>query len=277
MVEKVWSTSCGDIHYWTSLARSAEGTTNTCPCLVMLPGLTADRRLFEKQVEHFEGKCNMLVWDAPGHAASRPFSLTFSLFDQAKWLKEILDAEGILQPVIVGQSMGGYVGQAYVQLFPGELHSFISIDSAPLQRSYLTAPELWFLKHTQLIYRLYPWGALLKAGSNGVAITEYGRALMRKMMLTYEGQHAYYAKFVGHGYRILAQAYETDLPFELTCPAMLICGEEDRVGSTLRYNKAWHAKTGIPIHWIKGAGHNSNTDNPDAVNSLIEGFLACQR
>lgn len=41
-------------------------------------------------------------------------------------------------------------------------------------------------------------------------------------------------------------------------------------GSAIRYNKAWHKETGIPIAWIKDAGHNSNTDKPDEVNGLIE-------
>ena len=67
-------------------------------------------------------------------------------------------------------------------------------------------------------------------------------------------------------------AMEADLPYELKCPALLICGEKDRAGSCIRYNKAWHKETGIPIEWIKGAGHNSNTDAPETVNRLIEAF-----
>ena len=50
-------------------------------------------------------------------------------------------------------------------------------------------------------------------------------------------------------------------------------GEKDRAGSCIRYNKAWHRETGIPIRWIKGAGHNSNTDRPKTVNKIIEDFL----
>jgi hypothetical protein len=35
----------------------------------------------------------MLTWDAPGHAASRPFKLDFSLADKARWVRDILQAE----------------------------------------------------------------------------------------------------------------------------------------------------------------------------------------
>ena len=64
-----------------------------------------------------------------------------------------------------------------------------------------------------------------------------------------------------------------DLPYEIRCPALLICGEKDRAGSAIRYNKAWHKDTNIPVAWIPDAGHNSNTDQPEAVNHWIGELL----
>ena len=190
--------------------------------------------------------------------------------DKARWLDGILEQEGITKPVIVGQSMGGYVGQAYAQTYPEKLKGFVSIDSAPLQRKYMTEPELWLLKRMVPVYRYYPWKALLKSGTKGVALSEYGRNLMWDMMLVYDGDQKRYAKIAGHGFRILAEAVERDLPYEIKCPALLICGEQDKAGSCVRYNKAWHKNSGIPLEWIKDAGHNSNTDQPEIVNRLIE-------
>ena len=266
MKEKLFATPCGTIHYWTNDKPSE-------PALVFLPGLTADHRLFDKQIEYFEGKYRVLVWDAPEHAASWPFSSSFNLRDKARWLDGILNQESINAPIIIGQSMGGYVGQMYAELFPDKLKGFISIDSAPLQREYVTSIEIWLLKRMEPVYRYYPWKALLKSGTNGVATSEYGRKLMRDMMMVYDGQQERYALISGHGFRMLAEAMEADLPYRIRCPALLICGEKDHAGSCIRYNKAWHRNTGIPIRWIKGAGHNSNTDAPEAVNRLIERFL----
>ena len=97
---------------------------------------------------------------------------------------------------------------------------------------------------------------------------------MHEIMMTYDGDKERYACLSGHGFRLLAEAMEADLPYEIKCPALLICGEKDRAGSTIRYNRAWHNDTGMPIEWIAGAGHNSNTDAPDEVNRLIEMFIA---
>ena len=268
MIEKTFPTNCGPIRYWISDAES-----NDRPELVFLPGLTADHRLFEKQLEYFMGKYRMFVWDAPGHASSYPFEMTFTLEDKAKWLDAILERESFHAPVIIGQSMGGYLGQMFCQLFPDKICGFISIDSAPLKREYYTAAELWLLKRMEPVYRRYPWKTLLKQGSNGVATSEYGRALMRSMMMTYDGDQKRYAELSGHGFRILAEAVEAKYPYDITCPALLICGTEDHAGSCIRYSKAWHKKSGIPIEWIDGAGHNSNTDKPDQINRIIEEFV----
>ena len=264
MNEKIFKTPCGEIHYWINMEQGSGNIT-----LIFLPGLTADHRLFEKQIEFFQGKYNVFVWDAPGHGKSWPFKFDFSLMDKAKWLDDIFGLENIQAPVIIGQSMGGYVGQAYSELFPNKLKGFVSIDSAPLQRKYVTGIELWLLKRMEPVYRYYPWKSLLKTGTNGVAVSAYGRKLMHDIMMAYDGDQKRYAQISGHGFRILAEAMEADFLYKVQCPAQLICGEKDHAGSCIRYNKAWHKNTGIPIAWIKNAGHNSNTDAPEEVNSLI--------
>ena len=62
--ENTYRTSSGTIHYWSSI------TTPNAITLAFLPGLTDDHRLFERQMEYFDGKYNIFVWDAPAHASS---------------------------------------------------------------------------------------------------------------------------------------------------------------------------------------------------------------
>lgn len=265
MIEKTFSTEKGVIHYWISTI--SEDRT----WLVFLPGLTADHRLFEKQIEEFKLDYNLFVWDAPGHNFSRPFELSFSLADKAEWLQRIFVHEGINKPVIIGQSMGGYVAQALMERHPDCLAGFVSIDSAPLKRKYMKNWELYVLKHTKLLYSAYPWFLLKKYGARGCAETEYGRHLMYTMMDNYTKKE--YCELVSHGYKILAEAIEADLAYEISCPALLICGEKDKAGYTKRYNKAWAHMSRLPIEWIPGAGHNANTDKPELVNRVIREFL----
>ena len=266
MKEKTFDTGLGSIHYWLTSVEENR------PTLVLLPGLTATHVLFDRQVDWFRNKANVLVWDAPGHGASKPFPLQFTMDDMARWLHGILAAEGIVNPILVGQSMGGYIAQAFMDLFPGKTAGFVSIDSCSLKRKYVTAFDIWALRRVGPVYRLYPWKALQRAGANGCAVTEYGRKLMREMVGGYSRDE--YTALAAFGYRILADALDSRRQFDIDCPAILICGEKDRAGSAKRYNVRWGREEHLPLHWIKNAGHNSNTDQPEEVNRIIDQFIA---
>ena len=77
--------------------------------------------------------------------------------------------------------------------------------------------------------------------------------------------------------RILAEAIGSSRPYDIPCPALLLCGECDKAGSTRNYNRRWSAGESLPLQWIPSAGHNSNVDQPDIVNTAIENFLNTER
>ena len=63
--ENVYQSPCGPVHYWISILNLDAIT------LVFLPGPDCGR-LFGKQIDCFCDKYNIVVWDAPAHAASWP-------------------------------------------------------------------------------------------------------------------------------------------------------------------------------------------------------------
>lgn len=266
MDRRSFSATGGTVHYWVDASAGPDA-----PWLVFLPGLTADHTLFDAQMAHFAGKANCLTWDAPAHGQSRPYPLNFSLDDYARILHGILEAEGVCRPVLVGQSLGGYVAQAYLDLFPGEVAGFISIDSAPLRRAYYPNWEVAFLRHTKGVYLSIPWGLLKLWGAWGAATTERGRANMRSFMEGYSKRE--YCELTAYGYKILADAVEANRSYSIDCPALLLCGERDRAGDVKKFNRAWTAKEDIPLVWVPSAGHNANVDNPEFVNEQIERFV----
>lgn len=270
MESKTFDTASGTVCYWVDVAPDQDA-----PWIAFLPGLTADHRLFEAQMAHFAGRASCLTWDAPAHGASRPYPLDFSMDDYARILRAILRKERAEGPMLVGQSLGGYVSQAFIDLFPGEATGFVSIDSAPLKRAYYPSWELWLLRHTRGMYRSIPW-ALLKAWAvRGVATSDRGRAGMRSFMESYDKRE--YCELAAHGYRMLADAIEAERDYDMDCPALLLCGEKDQAGDVRRFNRMWTAGEGIPLVWVPDAGHNANVDNPGFVNEQIERFVAGAR
>ncbi len=265
--EHDFHTDSGTVVYWVGPSAGADA-----PWLVLLPGLTADHTLFDAQMDRFSGEANCLVWDAPAHGKSRPYPLDFSMDGYARILHAILEAEDIKRPVLVGQSLGGYVSQAFIDLYPGEASGFTSIDSAPLKRKYYPTWEVKVLRHTKVMYQSIPWALLKRWGAWGTAATARGKANMRSFMEGYTKRE--YVGLAAYGYKMLADAIESERAYDIDCPALLLCGDKDRAGDVKAYNRAWTAGEGIPLVWVPGAGHNSNVDNPDFVNAQIARFLA---
>ena len=267
MDPRSYDTGSGSVRYWVDDSAGLDALW-----LVFLPGLTADHTLFDAQMGHFSCKLNCLVWDAPAHGESRPYPLDFTMDDYATILHSILQAEGIERPVFIGQSLGGYVAQAFIGLFSDEAVGFVSIDSAPLKRRYYPTWEVRFLRHTKGMYLAIPWALLKPWGARGAAETKAGRANMRSFMDGYGKRE--YCDLAAHGYKMLADAIEADRDYRIDCPALLLCGEKDRAGDVKSFNRKWTEGDGIPLVWVPGAGHNSNVDNPDFVNAQIEQFVA---
>lgn len=269
-LSRSFTTESGVVRYWIDITAGDEA-----PWLIFLPGLTADHTLFDAQMTYFSGKANCLVWDAPAHGASRPYPLDFTMDGYAHILHGILLAEGIEHPILVGQSLGGYVSQAYIDLYQSEVAGFISIDSAPLKRRYYPDWELKALRHTKGMYLAIPWPILKPWGAIGASTSREGRNGMRSFMESYSKRE--FCELAAYGYKMLADAIEEERPYSIDCPALLLCGEKDHAGDVRPFNRKWTAGDGIPLVWVPDAGHNANVDNPTFVNEQIEAFAATVR
>lgn len=266
LTQHKYKTTGGTIFYWTT--PPVPGAT----WLVFLPGLTADRRLFDAQLAHYSGVFNCLVWDTPSHGQSRPFHLDWTLNSLAKYLHAILEEQAITKPVLIGQSLGGYVAQEYMALYPYTVAGFVSIDSGPLARRFYKDWELWALRHVYTFLNMLPWNTLLKMGSEKCSTTKSGQLYMRTIMESYQKHR--YVDLVSHGYAIMEAAIQkSEARAGSNIPTLFLCGEKDEAGFVRRYNAEWARAEGFPIHWIVGAGHNSPMDRPRDVNNFIDSFL----
>lgn len=266
LTQHTLKTTGGTIFYWTT--PPVPGAT----WLVFLPGLSADHRLFEAQLAHYSGKLNCLVWDAPSHGQSRPFHLDWTLDSLARYLHTILEENSITKPILVGQSFGGYLAQAYMALYPYTVAGFVSIDSGPLERRFYKDWELWYLRHTYTIYNAMPWNLLLSRSPQRCSTTKSGQMQVRSSMESYQKHR--YVDLISHGNAVMEAAIQkSESRGGKNIPTLFLCGEKDEAGFIRRYNAEWSRAEGFPIHWIVGAGHNSPVDRPRDVNNFIDSFL----
>lgn len=252
----------GRTAYWVSRPENA-GT----PTLVLLHGLTADHRLFDKQAEAFAQRYSLIVWDAPGHGQSRPYA-DISYAHMAQALCAILDAEGVARAVLIGQSMGGFAAQAFIRRFPERAMGFVSIDNCPLDAQYYSRLDLFWLRQVEWMARCFPDGLLRRAMAGACGATAYARAHMLEMLRGYNKREL--CRLMGAGYtEFILELHAQEIP----CPVCLILGQYDFIGLVAQYNRRWHALAGYPLHVIPRAAHNANEDHPAAVNDVIADFI----
>lgn len=262
MIPKRLETENGPVAYWVSDSPAQR------PALVFLHGLTANHTLFEKQASHFQGRFRVLCWDAPAHGQSRPYA-RFTYARAAEHLKAILDKERIERAVLIGQSMGGFVSQAFLKRYGALAAGFIGIDTTPFGLGYYSRSDQWWLRQIEWMSRCYPHGALVKGIARGCVCTRPAYENMLSTLEQYEKRELCHLMGIGYA-DFLKENGDMDIP----CPVLLLLGERDRLGKVRQYCEAWQRRTGYPLHIIENAAHNANVDNPERVNAEIEAFVS---
>jgi pimeloyl-ACP methyl ester carboxylesterase len=262
MTESTVTSERGTTHYWVSRCGNEAAQT-----LVFLHGLTADHTLFEKQTEYFSENYNLIVWDTPAHGKSRPYK-DFSYPNAAAELNEILINCNVDSAVFIGQSMGGFITQSFLRRFPEKVKAFVAIDSCPFGECYYSKSDKWWLRHMEWMCHLFTFKLLRKSVAKQCAATQPGYENMLTALSPYNKDELCHLYGIGY-----AGFLDDNCDLKINCPLLILVGEHDTTGKVMQYNKEWSKNTGIPLHVIKNAAHNSNIDNPKDVNELIEKFL----
>jgi pimeloyl-ACP methyl ester carboxylesterase len=84
--------------------------------VVLLHGLTFDRRSWRPIVERLDGRVLSIAFDLPGHGESTGSGAAFESL--AALIREHVDALGIERPIVVGHSMSGGLAAAYAAQHP---------------------------------------------------------------------------------------------------------------------------------------------------------------
>ncbi len=184
-------------------------------------------------------------------------------------MRSILSCEGIEQAVFAGQSMGGYLVQSLLLRYPESVLAFVAIDTCPFGKRYYSRSDLFWLKQAGWMSYWIPYRYYVNTIVNNVALTENGRTNMRKALSYYDRRE--FCRLTKSG---LDGFVQENHDLTITCPVLILVGERDTAGKVFAYSKAWHEATGYPMEMIKDAAHNSNYDNPNAVNAAIGRFLS---
>ena len=93
--------------------------------LILIPGLGTGAWLWFKQVPAFAGSFRTIIFDPHGVERSDKTNEAFTIRTLAETVADLLDRLGIERAHILGASLGGFVAQEFVLLFPQKTMSLV--------------------------------------------------------------------------------------------------------------------------------------------------------
>ena len=107
-----------------SFTDSGEGTA-----IVLLHGFLENKKMWKEYIDLFSTKYRVIAIDLLGHGESDALGYVHSMEENANVVQEVLKYLEIEKAIIVGHSMGGYVGLAFAELFPKNINKLVLLNS----------------------------------------------------------------------------------------------------------------------------------------------------
>lgn len=248
------------VHYW--LAGPEDG-----PLVVLTHGATTDHTMFDDLVPALAKDYRVLTWDVPGHGLSQPLPRDFGMDRLVLDALALLDSVGSKTAILLGQSMGGNLSQEVVFRHPQRVTALVLIDCTDNFQK-LTALEKLSLATAGPLFALYPFKTLKRQSANASAYTPLARVRLAAMMDRVADKKSF-VEILMRTTDVLH--YEPD--YRIPCPVLMLLGEHDRLGNIAKAMPAMARLQGAEFEVVRSAGHASNMDRPDEVNSAILSFL----
>jgi 3-oxoadipate enol-lactonase len=253
-----------DVHYETT----GDPASNR-PWITLSHSLACNLHMWDDQMATLTPHFNVLRFDTRGHGQSTAPAGEYTLEQMADDVKGLFDALNIKRTHWLGLSMGGMIGQTFALKYPGVFQSLILADTA--SRRPPNAAQMWGERiaaaraggmQAVLDSTLARWfTAPYKASATDV-MARIGAQILSTPVDGFCGACA-----------AIAKVDTLDRLKEITCPVLIIVGEQDH-GTPPEMARAIHANLpGSELVTIADAAHLSNVEQREVFNRTVSAFL----
>lgn len=103
--------------------------------IVLLHGFLENKKMWKDYVALFSETYRVITIDLLGHGESDCLGYVHEMEDNAKAVNEVLVHLKIGKAIILGHSMGGYVGLAFAELYPEKIQKLVLLNSTSREDS----------------------------------------------------------------------------------------------------------------------------------------------
>jgi len=239
------------------------------PVVTFSHSLACSLAMWDDQVRALRGRYRVLRYDTRGHGQTSAPKGEYTLSQLSADLLGLLDGLGIAQTHFVGLSMGGMIGQVFALEHPGRFQSLVLCDTSsryPAGAASVWADRIKTVEAQGMTPMVEPtlgrWFTAPFRARRPDVMDRVGKLIRDTPPQGYVGCcHA------------LPKIDVTDRLGAVTCPALVIVGEEDP-GTPVDMARAIHAALpGSELAILREASHLSNMEQPEEFSRVLGGFL----
>jgi 4,5:9,10-diseco-3-hydroxy-5,9,17-trioxoandrosta-1(10),2-diene-4-oate hydrolase len=243
------------------------------PALLCLHAIGHGARDFEGLRARFRSRCRVLALDWPGHGHSGDDARPASAARYAELLRGFIDALGLKEVVLLGNSIGGAAAIRFAAERPAQVRGLVLVDSGGLDR--VDALARFFTRAMT---------AFFAAGARGARWFPWAYRRYYALVLPGREARAQRERIVAAGVEsapVLADAWRSfgapdadtrDLAASLRCPVFVAWAKRDQVIQLRRNRRAIEAIPGVRFETFPG-GHAPFLECPDAFAASLTAFL----
>lgn len=238
--------------------------------IMLLHGYLETLYIFNEFIEELEKKFRVIAIDLPGHGLTGSDKEVNSMEFCAKVAADVLQKSGVQKAYVAGHSMGGYVAQNCVKLFPELFQGVILLNSTPNADS----PEKKSDREREI-------ELVLSAKLGHLATLSipkmYAQANLRKfdekIEETIEITETHDPKGIVACIKGMMERADTKEVLKNAAKAMFIFGTDDKFITEEIREKLIGEFPGVKAVIIPETGHNSFIEKPEEVLKAIEDFI----
>jgi pimeloyl-ACP methyl ester carboxylesterase len=273
---------------WPSLTRTETvlgrrvnviDTGGSGPAILFLHGLGGLWQNWLLNIPAFMGSFRVLAPDLPGFGRSEMPAGRISIQGFARVIDRLCDQLGVENPVVVGNSMGGFIGAELALAFPTRVRKLVLVSAAGI-----SAENMW-REPVLAVGRLMAIGAA-RTGVKSLPVV--GRPRLRRAALQLVVRYpeklsvplatelvvgAGTPGFVGGLDAVLGYSIRERLP-EIEAPALIAWGRNDvliPVADAYEFQRLIGANARVEV--FEDTGHLPMLERPTRFNTLLADFI----
>lgn len=243
--------------------------------LVLIHGMFGDYLDWEPVLEPLSRSHRVIAVDLPGFGeSSKPRSeYSEGFFSEA--LAQLLTQIGIKDAIFVGNSFGAEVCIFYALRHPETVSKLVLVDSGGFRQVSENEKQLVEARFSEsVIASLTPEiNALLFAPVFVSASKTSARYLERQNARLQSPDYPAYAYALSSSIRLVMNTYLLDRLQDISCPTLLIWGEQDRVLPVQQAHKALNMLPNGQLKVLPGCGHAPQLECPEVFLAALQAFL----